>query len=169
MITLLNGNISLLQARLLLIIIAASYGSNTIVIKILEENLEPSYISLLRFTAASLLFLPYMFRDTEKNLEIVKDGLLIGFANAVGFYAQSVALMTAAASHTAFTGSLTVIVVPVMEALFGKAGRQSQNHLQNESVNDGTMEKIGKGLLKRFLPALVAIAGVACLELGTVS
>ena len=142
-----GDNLTSVQARVLLGTIACSYGTNTICIKVLEDNLEPSLIVLFRFAIGTIIFLPFMKRDLqEASGNLVKNGMFIGLVNAVGFLAQSAALMSAAASNTAFTASLSVVVVPLIE-IFTPGRRKNANFV-------------------KFLPAFLAIAGVACLELG---
>ena len=142
-----GDNLTSVQARVLLGTIACSYGTNTICIKVLEDNLEPSLIVLFRFAIGTIIFLPFMRKDLqEASGNLVKNGMFIGLVNAVGFLAQSAALMSAAASNTAFTASLSVVVVPLIE-IFTPGRRKNANFV-------------------KFLPAFLAIAGVACLELG---
>ena len=135
------------QARLLLGAIACAYGTNTIAIKVLENNLEPSMLVFFRFVVATIIFLPFIRRDIQESSgDLVRYGMYIGLVNAIGFLAQSAALLSAAASNTAFTASLSVVVVPLIEILT-PSGRKNLS-------------------FAKFYPAFLAIAGVACLELG---
>ena len=85
------------------------------VIKVLEDSLEPSLIALFRFFVASLVFVPYVIQKVNSNsFDLIKGGIVVGSLNAMGYFAQAIALETAGASNTAFICSLTVIVVPIL-------------------------------------------------------
>lgn len=135
--------LTLSQARLLLIAISAMYGTNFSCIKILDESLEPNLLALFRFSIAFMVFIPYVFK--RDDIGLVKSGMSVGLFNSVGYFAQATALQTAAASNTAFICSLTALIVPILDIFF-----------KNNNVV----------ILKKLLPALLAIAGVGLLELG---
>ena len=137
--------LSLSQSRLLLLVISAMYGTNFSFIKTLDDSLEPNLIALFRFSVAFMVFIPYVFKRDNKIVDIVKSGMTVGLFNSVGYFAQAIALQTAAASNTAFICSLTTLIVPILDIFFKK----------NNVV-----------IVKKLLPALLAIAGVGLLELG---
>jgi len=70
-------------------------------------------------------------------------GLEVGFWNSIGYVAQAVGLETTLASKSAFLCSLAVVVVPVLDWAAGKPLKHRQ-----------------------WLGAVLALAGVAFLELG---
>lgn len=74
-------------------------------------------------------------------------GLEVGAYNALGYWAQANALKTSPSSTVAFICSLQVVVVPILNAVF-----------KSQEGN--------KSLREAILPALLAVVGVACLELG---
>jgi drug/metabolite transporter (DMT)-like permease len=77
----------------------------------------------------------------------------VGFWNALGYCAQSIALTSTSASKSAFICSLAVIFVPILDSLFS-----------SKTVADGSSDSSsGSG---KWTAALLATAGVACLELG---
>lgn len=139
-------------ARATLLTVSAFYGTNFGCVKIIEEALDPSVAAVMRFTLASMVFSPYLLKYaatgiSESTKQLVMGGLEVGLYTSLGYFGQSQALMTTDATTAAFICSLAVIVVPILEATFGKETTQN--------------EKMGL-----FLPAMMATAGVACLELG---
>jgi len=91
------------------------------------------------------VFLPYVLpRNDSEMTALVKAGMSIGIFNSIGYFAQATALETTAASNTAFICSLTVLVVPILDMIFKKKDVY----------------------LLKFMPALLAISGVALIEKG---
>lgn len=83
--------------------------------------------------------------------------------NAIGYYGQSESLMTTTASKSAFICSLAVVLVPVLDAVFGaKDGDEVKAAKAAEKKNAGGLFA---NLTGPWFPALLAAAGVACLEL----
>jgi len=140
-------SLSKTPARLVMLLMSALYGTNYGCVKLLGEALDPSLASTLRFLIASSLFLPYLWKAARGNPRLILGGLEIGLYDAVGFFAQAKALETAPASTVAFICALQVVVVPIMN-MIGR-GKQSPGQLSGA-----------------LAPALLAVAGVACLELG---
>ncbi|CAM9174071.1 unnamed protein product, partial [Laminaria digitata] len=97
-----------------------------------------SLAAVLRFTVAAVPFLPFLMKT---NLGAFRAGVEIGLFDAVGFWAQSKSLTSTAASKSAFTCSLSVILVPIIDAVL-----------------------LFAALNGPWFPALLAVAGVACLE-----
>ena len=86
--------------------------------------------------------------------------------DAVGFWAQSKSLTTTAASKAAFICSLSVIVVPIMDAIFGAADEETEKKAKATEVVDRKCQGVVLAALNGpWFPALLAVAGVACLEL----
>lgn len=101
------------------------------------------------------------------------DGLLllssaqVGLLNAIGYWAQSESLMTTTASKSAFICSLAVVFVPVLDALLGakdapEVARAKALERAEAKRRDGGVFAVMNG---PWFPALLAAAGVACLEL----
>ena len=115
--------------------------------KILGEALEPSVAATLRFSLAALVFSPYLFDAIKSNFKLIQGGIEVGIYAAIGYYAQAISLQTSHASTAAFICSLAVIVVPILDSLFAP-------------------KKSSDAVLSSLLPAALAAAGVAALELG---
>eukprot|EP00981_Chlorochromonas_danica_P005066 scaffold1016_cov175-Ochromonas_danica.AAC.24 len=137
-------------ARIILITVSAFYGTNFGCVKILGSALHPAVAAAFRFSIASLVFLPYLIKAAQRNRAVVLGGVEVGVYCAIGYIGQAISLLSSRASNVAFICSLAVVVVPILESLFG--------------------EKKGTGYLKTAIfPALMAAAGVGCLELGGTS
>ena len=134
-------------SRLILIIVSAFYGTNFGCVKILGESLHPGVAASFRFSIAAMVFFPQLVKVFKSNRALVYGGLEVGAYTAIGYFAQAQSLISSHASNVAFICSLAVIVVPILESLFG--------------------EKRGlKYLSSAIFPALLAVMGVGCLELG---
>lgn len=135
------------SSRIILLVVSAFYGTNFGCVKILGESLHPGVAASFRFTIAALVFLPQLIAVFKSNRKLVMGGIEVGLYTAIGYFAQAQSLISSHASNVAFICSLAVIVVPIIESTFG--------------------EKRGfKYLSSALLPALLAVAGVGCLELG---
>lgn len=134
-------------ARAILVAVSAFYGTNFGCVKILGSALHPGVAAALRFSIASLIFLPQMLKVANGKKSIVLGGLEVGAYSAIGYFAQAQSLLSTKASNVAFICSLAVIVVPIIESLFGE-------------------NKGWPYLRSALFPAVLAAIGVGCLELG---
>mmetsp|Transcript_15786 Transcript_15786/g.32624 ORF Transcript_15786/g.32624 Transcript_15786/m.32624 type:complete len:576 (-) Transcript_15786:157-1884(-) len=148
------------RARWLLVAAAALYGTNFSVVKLLGDEMPVGISTSLRFGLAALATLPWLiqgfvpsFGNSEKVEQIVQDrrimatlyGLEVGLWNSIGYVAQAVGLETTLASESAFLCSMAVVIVPLLDWIAGKK-------LQS----------------RQWVGALMALVGVAFLELGDV-
>lgn len=160
-----------LLARLLLIGAAALYGTNFSLVKLMGESDIPIGLSsTIRFGMAALVTSPWLFATnrnkakttaattaTTASLTILQSddnnnndawsalwaGFEVGLWNSIGYISQAVGLEATDASVSAFLCSLAVVVVPFLDAWSGKQLRARQ-----------------------WIGAILALAGVANLELG---
>lgn len=145
---------SVWQARLLLLASACLYGTNFTFVKILNDNIPVQVGTVLRFSLAAIVTLPWLFNSSEEeknNSSVLDDtssraailgGFEVGMWNAIGYLSQAIGLDTTPASTSAFICSLAVVIVPILDFLAGK-----------------------KILPREVAGALLAVAGVAFLEL----
>ena len=90
----------------------------------------------------------------------------IGLLNAVGYWAQSESLMTTTASKSAFICSLSVIFVPLMDAVLSAIdGKEAKAAKAVDAAEKKRQGGVFANLNGPWFPALLAAAGVACLEL----
>lgn len=87
----------------------------------------------------------------------------IGVLNAIGYWAQSESLLTTTASKSAFICSLAVILVPLLDVVFG--GKDSDEAKASKAAEKKQAGGVFAGLTGPWFPALLAAAGVSCLEL----
>lgn len=142
-----DDSMTVFTARATLLFVSALYGTNFGCVKILDEALEPSFAATLRFSLAAIVFLPYLISLGSAKKKLVLGGIEVGLYAGVGYWAQASALLTTKASTAAFVCSLAVLVVPVLDMMSGKRSSSRAWYMT-------------------FIPALLATAGVACLELG---
>lgn len=146
--------LSIPQSRLLLLAIAAAYGTNYAAVKSLSDALDPSLASLLRFGLSSIVFFPYVvkYRATPS---LAKSAVEIGALNFCGYFGQALALNEGlSASAVAFICSLAVVVVPALDAVFpqedmGAEGRQNSSSSSSKIL--------------AFVPSIISALGVGYL------
>jgi drug/metabolite transporter (DMT)-like permease len=141
------------QSRILLLTVSALYGTNFGCVKILGEAMDPSVAAALRFLVAFIVFSPNLVKVVKANPLLVLGGLEVGVYNSLAYWAQANALSSSPASVVGFICSLQVVVVPMINAMSKSRGGGSK---------DNKVRSFGDS----FLPALLAAAGVGCLELG---
>ena len=141
-----HGSWEYLWPRLLLLSVTCAYGTNFPVGAMLVSGdgaLPASEVSCLRFAIGALALLPWGLQLDPKML---KPAAACGLGVSLGYVAQSLALVDTAPSTVAFLGALTVIVCPMLEAVFDK-------------------REVGLGNAPQtWLAAFLSVAGVAVLE-----
>ncbi len=134
------------QSRLVLVCIAAAYGTNYAAVKGLSDALDPAWASLLRFSLSAAVFAPTVWRYRGEEKGILKSGALIGILNGIGYYGQSFALNEGvSASTVAFICSLAVVVVPILNALY---------------PDEETKAKTQGSMVMTFVPSVISALGV---------
>lgn len=111
-------------ARGILLLVAMLWGTNFASVKYLETlcfhppcNHPPSEAALARFGVAAMVSIPLLI---GKRKDVIFAGLECGLWITIGYITQAMALQTISSGKCAFICSLTVVVVPLMSALFGK-------------------------------------------------
>ncbi|CAG9467883.1 unnamed protein product [Pedinophyceae sp. YPF-701] len=109
-----------LKGMLLLNLGAALFGSNQVVIKEVESGiLSPDGVNALRFGLAALPFAGAAARGL-RDPEMRKAAFELGLWLFIGYTAQAVGLAETDASRGAFTGTFTVLTVPILVGLSGR-------------------------------------------------
>mmetsp|Transcript_16653 Transcript_16653/g.28381 ORF Transcript_16653/g.28381 Transcript_16653/m.28381 type:complete len:479 (-) Transcript_16653:229-1665(-) len=110
------------QARILLLLVSAVYGTNFGCVKLLEDCLPPSIIMAVRFSIATAVLFPLAIA-TRPNKSLFKP-LLAGAETGVwclfAYTAQAVSLQTSSAGTSAFICALCVLFVPFLDLLKGE-------------------------------------------------
>lgn len=117
---------------LLLILVTGIWGSTFAVVKTLTETLEPQVLIAWRFLIGTLATLPLLLLQTApaqaspaqpssiRPRSLWKDGLLVGAWLIVGYGTQTIALQTTSANRAAFITALSVVLVPLWQALVAR-------------------------------------------------
>ena len=142
------SNSEIWKSRAILLIVSAFYGTNFGCVKILGDSLDGGIAAAIRFFIAFLVFAPQLFKVIKTNPKLIYGGIEIGFYTFLGYWAQSNALQTSNASTVAFICSLQVVIVPLIDLIIDKNRRNIPT------------------IIETLVPAFLAVAGVACLELG---
>ncbi|KAJ8908613.1 hypothetical protein NDN08_005318 [Rhodosorus marinus] len=132
--------------RATMILVAALWGTNFAVVKMLDESVRVAASAFARFGLAALALSPWMIGASR---EVLFRGFDIGKYVFMGYYLQTMALKYSTANKIAFLCSLTVVFVPLLGTMF-----PSKEH----------------GVEKNPVPMisiLLAISGVALLELSS--
>jgi drug/metabolite transporter (DMT)-like permease len=139
-------NVGLWAARGLLLAVAILWGTNFASVKYLETLCfhppcvhPPSQAAFARFGLAGLVSFPFLIGARK---DVILAGLECGLWITLGYVAQAFALESMPSGKVAFICSLTVVVVPLVNAIF-----------------------FGKPITKtNVLSAAIALAGVGVLE-----
>jgi len=107
------------RAMILLNLGSALFGSNQVAMKITEAHLDPTAISAARFSIAAIFFLPGIFRGL-KVAPLTLAGGELGMWLFGGYILQALGLETTTAAHGSFTGTIMVLIVPVLVGLSGR-------------------------------------------------
>uniref|UniRef100_A0A7S2LFK2 EamA domain-containing protein n=1 Tax=Leptocylindrus danicus TaxID=163516 RepID=A0A7S2LFK2_9STRA len=151
------GELGIIAARGLLLIVAMLWGTNFASVKYLETlcfhppcNHPPSEFAFARFGVAALAGLPFLWK---KNFEIIKAGLECGVLIALGYFAQAIALESIPSAQCAFICSLTVVIVPIYGAIFEGKPIKSTNVVAGLLALSGVAILEGLVDVNQFLPA----------------
>lgn len=120
-----------------LVLITLIWGSTFVVVKETLTTVPPSLLLALRFAVAALLFA--WVRPSRKALV---PGLILGVLSFASFATQTVGLLSTTASKGAFITGLSVILTPILSALWFRHRVQ----------------------LRAYLAALVALIGLALMS-----
>ena len=141
-----SAQLSIWAARALLLAVAILWGTNFASVKYLENLCfhppcvhPPSEAALARFGVAGLVSIPFLL---HKRKDIIIAGFECGVWITLGYVSQALALSTISSGKCAFICSLTVVVVPLIEALFfGKA-------IKPVNLVSGALAIVGVGILE---------------------
>lgn len=122
----------------LLVLVTVVWGSTFVVVKDVLDTVPPSLLLALRF---SIAFLALSWAKWDRRA--IKPGIILGVIFFAASALQTVGISMTSASHAAFITGLSVVLVPVLGALF-----------------------FGKRLATRvYLAAGTALAGLALITL----
>lgn len=108
-----------LKGMLLLNLGAALFGSNMVAIKAAEDSMSSTALSATRFGIAALAFAPYVWRGL-KLPQVRRSAAELALWLFGGYTAQASGLEMTTAARGAFTGTFTVVAVPLLVGLSGR-------------------------------------------------
>ncbi len=132
------GGVSPAVGALTLVLVTIIWGTTFVVVKEALDTIPVALLLALRFTMAGLLLAWARF-----DRKAIVPALILGLLSFAGFATQTLGLTITSASNAAFITGFSVILTPIIGALFW-----------------------GKRLAPRvFLAAVVALAGLALMTL----
>ena len=112
-----------LKAHILLVLITLIWGSNFVVIKNALADISPLFFNAVRMSLAAVALAAVFHRELGRfTAASLRSGLLVGIFLFVGNELQTVGLKYTTPSKSAFLTGVSVVLVPVLLALFWKRG-----------------------------------------------
>lgn len=111
---------SKLEGSLLMLLVAFLWGSNFPAVKAtMEAGVPGSVAAASRFSIAAIALLPLLQSEEPLPKSLVLGGFECGAWLSLGYIAQALALHDLPAGNVAFLASLQVVIVPLINTLFG--------------------------------------------------
>eukprot|EP00547_Thalassionema_nitzschioides_P007761 CAMPEP_0194222264 /NCGR_PEP_ID=MMETSP0156-20130528/32507_1 /TAXON_ID=33649 /ORGANISM="Thalassionema nitzschioides, Strain L26-B" /LENGTH=418 /DNA_ID=CAMNT_0038952979 /DNA_START=133 /DNA_END=1389 /DNA_ORIENTATION=- len=156
--------IGIWAARAILLAVAILWGTNFASVKYLETlcfhppcNHPPSEAALARFGVAAVVSVPLLI---GQRLDVIKGGLECGAWITLGYISQAMALETIPSGKCAFICSLTVVVVPLLSSLYGKA-------IKPVNVVSAIVALLGVGVLEGMIDIPAILGGKSAIDSST--
>jgi len=112
-----------LKAHILLVLITLIWGSNFVVIKNSLADISPLFFNAVRMSLAAVVLAAIFYRELPRlTAGAVRSGFLVGLFLFVGNELQTSGLKYTTASKSAFLTGVSVVLVPVLLAVFWKRG-----------------------------------------------
>jgi len=102
---------------LLLLVTTLIWGTTFPVIKQIMVSVSPMALVAVRFLLAALVFTPWL---RQVNLQLLRDGMLLGSAYLASFVTLTIGMETISADRAAFVLSLNIILVPLFGLFLGQ-------------------------------------------------
>ena len=113
----------------LLLFAAVIWGSGFVAADIALESWPPIFITALRFSIATLLFLPFVAKNIKNVVAEIWPGFLIGLFLGLAFIFQTIGLAYTTPSKNAFLTATNVVITPFIYFLFGRKRVKPKNLL----------------------------------------
>ncbi len=122
------------------------WGATFVIIKMALRDISPMMFVATRFSLASLLLLPFMFKSL-KNADkgTIIGGALLGFMFFLGFATQTIGLNYTSATKSGFITGTFVLFTPLFQLLFEKKKPSKGNLLGVAIVIMGLIMLSSKG------------------------
>lgn len=143
--------------RGVVVILCALWASNFATAKLVlqQPGVDTSLFAVARFSVAALSLLPGSINSVRKgniSLDTAKGALVCGSWVAFGYIGQLIGLITTTPSRSCVICSLNCIFVAILAELMRVNKRNDDGYSTNFD-------------LKKLIPALIAVTGVAIIEL----
>ncbi|NMG06724.1 DMT family transporter [Brasilonema sp. UFV-L1] len=102
---------------LLIITVTLILGTIPVAVKQAMTNLSPATLLAIRFTIAAMILTPFV---RKLNINLVRDGAIIGLLVFVVFATATIGLETISANRASFFFSLNMVFVTLFELVFRK-------------------------------------------------
>jgi drug/metabolite transporter (DMT)-like permease len=150
-----DGILGAILWRGVVVVLCALWASNFAAAKLVmsEPQVDSSLYAVSRFTVAALSLLPGTISAVRRgaiDLETAKGAAICGAWVGFGYLGQTLGLLTTTASRSCVICTLHCVFVAAVAEFM----RVSKSNAENESFN-----------LMKLAPALVAVTGVAIVEL----
>jgi drug/metabolite transporter (DMT)-like permease len=114
----------------ILLFVTLIWGATFFIIKVALQNVSPILFVTIRFSFATLLFLPFMIRVIKSmGKEVIIGGILLGLMYFLGFATQTVGLKYTTATKSGFITGSFIIFTPVFQLMFEKKKPSGKNLL----------------------------------------
>ena len=139
-----------LKAHILLVLITLIWGSNFVVIKNALADISPLFFNAVRMSLAAVVLMAVFYRELGRlTANSLRSGLLVGFFLFMGNELQTEGLKYTTPSKSAFLTGVSVVLVPILLAVFWK-----------RSLNRWTSVGVVLALIGLYLLTIPATAGV---------
>ncbi|XP_010916521.1 uncharacterized protein [Elaeis guineensis] len=106
------------RSIILLNVLTVIYASDIPILKEVEEVVEPSLFTMVRFVLSAIPFIPFVLQ-AHRDCNTRSAGIELGLWVSLGYLSQALGLLTSDAGHASFISAFTVIVVPLIDGMFG--------------------------------------------------
>jgi len=159
--------------RGVVVILCALWASNFAVAKLImsEPNVNSSIYTIARFSTAALSLLPFaittQLKQTKISPKILLGAIQCGTWVAFGYLGQTIGLLSTTASRSCVICSLHCVFVALIAEITRVSRVNNINTNNNNNLNNNNKEEEQKTEFnyKRLIPALLAVFGVAIVEL----
>lgn len=113
------SNVTSRQATFYLLLVSLIWGGTFPLIRDSVQYISPAGFVALRFSLATILFLPFVITHFKRTRRyVLVAGLVLGVLTAVGYFAQTAGLQMISSAQSAFITELAVILIPFFAPLF---------------------------------------------------
>jgi drug/metabolite transporter (DMT)-like permease len=151
--------------RSVIIVLCALWASNFAAAKLVmaEPGVDSSLYALSRFGVAAGALAPFALKSLRKNANLMdgatlKEALVCGSWVAMGYLGQTLGLLTTTASKSCVICSMHCVFVAAI-AEYWRVQKKATSSTTTKEEDDAQFDAM------RLLPAAIAVAGVAIVEL----